>query len=114
MTGGHCEPINGKDPIDGPIRLMCDSTFPWCMLQNDNEPAPVQGKTMNSHNTKTESVIRIGSDRTRSERDAVRVTRSRLIGPVDLSISEVCDPGGDPYNNTGQHVIIKSKIDLQD
>jgi hypothetical protein len=114
MTGGHCEPINGKDPIDGPIRLMCDSTFPRRMLQNDNESAPVQGKTMNPHNVKTESVIRNGSVRTGSERDSVRVTRSRLIGAVDLSISEDCDPGGDPYNNTGQHVIIKQKTDLQD
>lgn len=114
MTSGHCEPINGKDPIDGPIRLMGDSVFLRRMLQNDNESAPVQGMTMNPHNAKTEPVIRSGSVRTGSERDSVRVTRSQLIGAVDLSISEDCDPGGDPYNNTGQHVIIKQKTDLQD
>ena len=114
MTGGHYEPINGRDPTGGPIRLMGDSTFPCRMLQNDNEAAPVQGKTMNPHNTKTKSVIRNGSVRSGSERDAVRVTSSRLIGAADLSISEDCDPGGDPYNSTGQHVIIKPKIDLQD
>ena len=84
------------------------------MLQNDNEAAPVQGKIMNPHNTKPESVIRNGSVRSGSERDAVRVTSSRLIGAVDLSISEDCDPGGDPYNSTGQHVIIKLKTDLQE
>ena len=114
MTGGHCEPTNGRNPIGGPIRLMGDSTFPSCMLQNDNEAAQVQGKTMSPHITKTESVIRNGPVRTESDRDAVRITKSRLIGAVDLSISEDCDPGGDPYNSTGQHVIIKPKIDLQD
>jgi hypothetical protein len=114
MMGGHCEPIDGSDPTGGPIRLMGDSTFPSRMLQNDNEPALVQGKPMNQHNTKTESVIRNGPVRTESERDAVRVTQSRLIGAVDLSISEDCDTGGDPYNSTGQHVIIKPKLDLQD
>ena len=100
--------------MGGPIRLMGDSTFPGRMLQNDSEAAPVQGKSMNPHNTKTESVTRNDSVRTGSERDTVRVTKSRLIGAVDLSISEDCDPGGDPYNSTGQHVIIKPKIDLQD
>ena len=69
---------------------------------------------MNPHNTKTESVIRNGSDRTGSERETVRVTKSRLIGAVELSISEDCDPGSDPYNSTGQHVIVKPKVDLQD
>ena len=112
MTGGQCELINGRDPTGGPIRLMSDSTFPRRMLQNDNEAVPVQGKTMNPHNAKTESVIRKGSARTRSEKDEVRVTSSRLIGAVDLSISEDCDPGGDPYNSTGQHVIIKPKLGL--
>jgi hypothetical protein len=69
---------------------------------------------MNPHNPKTESVVRNGSDRTGSERDTVRVTKSHLIGAVDLSISEDCNAGGDPYNSTGQHVIIKPKVDLQD
>ncbi len=114
MTGGHFEPINGRDPTGGLVRLMGDSTFPRRMLQNDNEAAPVQGKTMNPHNTKTEPVIRNGLVRSRSEKNAVRITSSRLIGAVDLSISEDCDPGGDPYNSTGQHVIIKPKTDLQD
>ena len=106
--------MNGRDPMGGAIHLMGDSTFPSRMLQNDNESAPVQGKLMNPHNTKTESVIRNESVRSGSERDAIRVTKSRLIGAVDLSISEDCDPGGDPYNSTGQHVIVKPKIDLQD
>ena len=100
--------------MDGPTHLMDDITFPRRMLQNDNEAAPVQGKTMNPHNAKTESVVRDGSDRSGSKKDEVRVTSSRLIGAVDLSISEDCDTGSDPYNSTGQHVIIKPKLDLQD
>jgi hypothetical protein len=84
------------------------------MVQNSYEPTPVQGKTMDPHNTKTEFAIRSGSVRSGSDRDAVRVTKSGLIGAVELSISEDCDPGGDPYNSTGQHVIIKPKIDPQD
>jgi len=31
--------------MDGPIHLMDDITFPRRMLQNDNEAAPVQGKS---------------------------------------------------------------------
>jgi hypothetical protein len=114
MTGGYCESISGENPTNGPICLMSDRTFPSRVVQNNHEPAAVQGKIMNPHNTKTESVIGHGSVRTRSDREAVRVTKSQLIGAVDLSISEDCDPGSDPYNSTGQHVIIKPKVDLQD
>lgn len=69
---------------------------------------------MNSHNAKTESVIKSESVRTGTEKEDVRVIESRLVGAAELSISEDCDQGGDPYNSTGQHVIIKSRIDLQD
>ena len=69
---------------------------------------------MNSHNTKTESIVGNGPVRTGSESEAVRLTRSRLVGATELAISEDCDQGSDPYNSTGQHVIIKSKIDLQE
>jgi len=69
---------------------------------------------MNSHNAKTESVIKSESVRAGTEKEDARVIESRLIGAAELSISEDCDQGGDPYNSTGQHVIIKSRIDLQD
>ena len=84
------------------------------MVQNDYEPEALQGKTVNSHNPKTESVIRTESVRINGDQDDVRVIKSNLHEAVELSISEDDDKGGDPYNSTGQHVIIKSKIDLQD
>ena len=84
------------------------------MLQNTHEPVLVQGKTMNSHNTKTEPITGNGPVRTGSESEAVSVTGSRLVGATELAISEDCDQGGDPYNSTGQHVIIKSRIDPQE
>jgi len=69
---------------------------------------------MNSHNTKTEPVTRNESVRTVTESEDVRVIESRPIEASELSISEDRDQGSDPYNSTGQHVIIKSRIDLQD
>jgi len=114
MTGGHCGPTDGKDPTNGPNFLMSDRTFPSRVVQNNHEPAALQGKIMNPHNTKTEPVMRKRPVRSRPDREVVRITKSQLIGAVDLSISEDCDPGGDPYNSTGQHVIIKPRIDQQD
>ena len=69
---------------------------------------------MNSHNPKTESVIRSESVRITDDREEVRVIKSGLHEATELSISEDDDIGSDPYNSTGQHVIIRSKIDLQD
>lgn len=69
---------------------------------------------MNSHNPKTESVIRAESVRITGDQDDVRVIESNLQEAVELSISEDDDKGSDPYNSTGQHIIIKSKLDLQD
>jgi hypothetical protein len=84
------------------------------MVQNIHEPALVKGKTMNSHNAKTEPVTRNESVGTGADREDVRVIESSLVEASELSISENCDQGSDPYNSTGQHVIIKSRIDLQD
>lgn len=60
---------------------------------------------MNSHNTSAERDIR---------QEPVRVIEPNRVEADELSISEEFDQGGDPYNNTGQHVIIKANIDLQD
>ena len=54
------------------------------------------------------------SVRTGTEKDDVRVIDTSLVAATEFSISEDCDQGSDPYNSTGQHVIIKSRIDLQD
>jgi hypothetical protein len=42
------------------------------------------------------------------------VVSANLIEAAELSISDDDDKGSDPYNSTGQHVIIKVKNDLQD
>ena len=34
--------------------------------------------------------------------------------PIKSAIADDVNPGGDPYNSTGQHVIIKPKLDLED
>ena len=45
--------------------------------------------------------------------DSVRVLRMDLVDSSDLAIADD-NVGGDPYNSTGQHVIIKPKMDLED
>lgn len=69
---------------------------------------------MNSHKTKAESVVRNEAVRIVADKDDVRVIKSNLKGVAELSISEDDDAGGDPYNSTGQHVIIKLELDSQD
>ncbi|NQV85742.1 MAG: hypothetical protein HQ492_01525 [Woeseiaceae bacterium] len=69
---------------------------------------------MNAHNAKTELVVGNEVVRIVAGRDDVRLIRSNFMGVAALSISDDDDKGNDPYNNTGQHVIIKSKFDLQD
>ena len=69
---------------------------------------------MNSHNAKTESFIKNESVCTGTEKEDVRVIESRLVEASELSISEDCDQGSDPYNSTGQYVIIKPRFDPQD
>jgi len=69
---------------------------------------------MNSHNTRTESTVKGETSRVAANEDDVRVLKSSLVGSAELAISEDCDLGSDPYNSTGQHAIIKSKIDPQD
>ncbi len=45
--------------------------------------------------------------------DSVRVLNLDLVDTEDLAIADE-NRGGDPYNSTGQHVIIKPRIDLED
>ncbi|MDJ0904880.1 MAG: hypothetical protein QNI96_02570 [Woeseiaceae bacterium] len=67
---------------------------------------------MDSHNTGKHS------RHTRATLDAMD-KRSRAAnvdfadGP-ELSVVDDDDVGGDPYNTTGRHVIIKSKLNLED
>ena len=44
-------------------------------------------------------------------------TRAANVDIVDdpgLSVVDDTDLGGDPYNSTGRHVIIKSRLNLED
>ncbi len=69
---------------------------------------------MNSHNLKSDLAGKKESIRIVADKDDVRVIRTNLAGPAELSISDDDDRGGDPYNSTGQHAIIKSKLITQD
>ena len=69
---------------------------------------------MNSHNTKPERAANDDSVRIDTGADSLRVVRLNLIEPTDLAIADEVNPGGDPYNSTGQHVIIKPRINLED
>lgn len=69
---------------------------------------------MNSHNSKMASAEQTEAIRIVAHKDDVRVIKTNLTGPAELSITEEDDRGGDPYNSTGQHAIIKSKLLTQD
>ena len=69
---------------------------------------------MSSHNTKTEAVVKEEIVRVKGDRDELRVLKSTLIDSSELSVSEDDEQGGDPYNSTGRHVVIKAKLDLGD
>ena len=84
------------------------------MVQNDHEPDVLQEKTVNSHNPKSEAVVKTESVRIKSDKDDVRVIKSSLQESAVLSISEDDDAGSDPYNSTGQHIVINSRLDPKD
>lgn len=67
---------------------------------------------MNSHNAKADVVITKESVRIETDHKNVRVLRTTLLDEKSLSIADDYDNGGDPYNSTGQHVIIKPNKDV--
>lgn len=69
---------------------------------------------MNSHNTKTRSDGSNAPVVAKADQDEVSVLKTSLVQASDLSISDDLDKGSDPYNSTGQHVILKSRIEIQD
>jgi len=69
---------------------------------------------MNSHNAKTASVLSKESVRIETDHEDACVLKSELVDANELSIADDLDIGGDPYNSTGQHVVIKSKINLEE
>ena len=69
---------------------------------------------MDSHDTKTDKAVThevVGSE---TDQENVRVLQLDLIAANDLAIADDQNTGGDPYNSTGQHVIITSRINLED
>jgi hypothetical protein len=114
VLNGRSQAMNGKNPTDGYFRPTGDCTFSVRIVQNTCEQAIQRVMNMNSHNIKSESVVRPETVQIVPERADPRVIKSNLVDVDQLSISEDCDAGSDPYNSTGQHVVIQSKIDLQD
>ncbi|MDH3612420.1 MAG: hypothetical protein OEU90_15615 [Gammaproteobacteria bacterium] len=69
---------------------------------------------MNSHKTKTGTVVITESVRIETDQKEPRVLRSKLVDANELSLADDFDIGGDPYNSTGQHVIVKPKTDIEE
>jgi hypothetical protein len=69
---------------------------------------------VDSHNTKSDKVVTDEVVRSDAGQENVRVLQVDLIEVSDLAIADDLNPGGDPYNCTGQHVIIKSRINLEE
>ncbi len=64
---------------------------------------------MNSHNTKQDfSFHKTPVVTDKSIADA-KVISSALTQQTELALDDEFDPGSDPYNATGQHVILKKK-----
>ena len=69
---------------------------------------------MNSHNAKPDVVVTNESVHIETDHKNVRVLRSTLLDDNNLSIANDYDNGGDPYNSTGQHVVIKPGKDADE
>ena len=69
---------------------------------------------MDSNNSKTEKFVTDKAANMDAYDDSVRVVQLDLIDSSDLAIADDHNAGGDPYNSTGQHVIIKPRINLED
>ena len=63
---------------------------------------------MNSHNAKSATAVRKAPVRLDTDLHDVQVLRSSIKDVDGLAIADDHDIGGDPYNSTGQHCIIKT------
>jgi len=63
---------------------------------------------MNSHNAKLVTAARKTPIKVDTDLHDVQVLRSSIKDVESLAIADELDTGGDPYNCTGQHCIIKS------
>ena len=62
----------------------------------------------------SEKLVREEAVRIESRDGSIRVLRANFAEEPELAIDEGFDLGGDPYNSTGRHVIIKPRINLED
>ncbi len=69
---------------------------------------------MNSHNPKPDAAAKPAAVAIASDHSEARVMRADRQEAADLEISDEQDFGGDPYNSTGQHVIVKIKQDFSE
>ena len=69
---------------------------------------------MNSHKTESDRVAGNKPADSVADEDEMRVKRASLFEAADFAVSEEDYKCSDPYNSTGQHVIIAVKSDLQD
>jgi hypothetical protein len=69
---------------------------------------------VDSHNTKADKVVTNEVVSIDAGPESVRVLQLDLVEASDLAIANDFNTGSDPYNSTGQHVIIKSRMDLED
>jgi hypothetical protein len=67
---------------------------------------------VDSHNTSKHTKADAALARRRD--NGARVVDANLVGEPELTVADDIDVGGDPYNSTGRHVIIKSKLNLED
>ena len=68
---------------------------------------------MISHRMKTSKVVSNEPVRFETDHKDMGGLRSELVDVNELSIVDD-DTGGDPYNTTGQHLVIKSRINIED
>ena len=64
---------------------------------------------MNSHNPKPEISFYRTPALDKEDIEEAKVISTRLSNDANLSIEDDPDSGGDPYNTTGQHVVLKQK-----
>ena len=65
---------------------------------------------MNSHNTKSSFVFHKTPATTEADKEDAEVVSTTLTSNTGLSIADDADAGSDPYNNTGQHVVLEAKM----
>ena len=69
---------------------------------------------MISHRMKTSMVLSNEPVRIETDHKDMRVLKLEFVDADELSIVDDYDTGGDPYNTTGQHLVIKSRINIED